>query len=192
MTTKRKLDHEIVIDLYKNGMTVREIHEKTSYKMCSIDAIIRRNGINRYKDNEIKYYIDKNGCWICTSHAPNSKGYPMVMKNSKRELVSRYFYKKYKGEILKGLLVRHTCDVTNCINPDHLLQGTVKDNVRDSIERNRRSPQEGERNHNAKIRNKDIEYIRNNKNIKVLELSEKFGVHISTIYNIRSGRKRKN
>lgn len=46
-------------------------------------------------------------------------------------------YEKYKGEIPDGLLIRHTCDNRICINPAHLLIGTVADNMKDCIERGR-------------------------------------------------------
>lgn len=38
---------------------------------------------------------------------------------------------------IKGQVVRHTCDVPLCINPDHLLLGSVADNMRDRDERDR-------------------------------------------------------
>lgn len=38
-----------------------------------------------------------------------------------------------------GSLIRHTCDVPNCINPDHLIEGTQKQNMADAIERGRRN-----------------------------------------------------
>lgn len=34
-------------------------------------------------------------------------------------------------------VVRHTCDNPRCINPDHLIAGTQKDNVRDMFSRGR-------------------------------------------------------
>lgn len=34
-------------------------------------------------------------------------------------------------------ICRHSCDVKACVNPDHLLDGTQADNVRDAIERGR-------------------------------------------------------
>lgn len=40
-------------------------------------------------------------------------------------------------EQIKGVTVRHTCDNTRCINPDHLIGGTMLDNARDRVERGR-------------------------------------------------------
>jgi hypothetical protein len=39
--------------------------------------------------------------------------------------------------IRKGYLACHTCDVRACINPDHLYEGTVTDNNRDTVRRGR-------------------------------------------------------
>lgn len=38
---------------------------------------------------------------------------------------------------IRGVTVRHTCDNTRCINPEHLLLGTRADNNRDRAERGR-------------------------------------------------------
>lgn len=40
-------------------------------------------------------------------------------------------------ESIKGLLVRHTCDTPSCINPQHLLLGSHKDNTADMLARGR-------------------------------------------------------
>lgn len=37
----------------------------------------------------------------------------------------------------KGVVVRHKCDVKNCVNPDHLELGTQQDNINDKLERGR-------------------------------------------------------
>jgi hypothetical protein len=87
---------------------------------------------------EVAYNINhETGCWECTSHKPDSYGYAVVTINKKRHKLHRYMYELYKGAIPVGLLIRHTCDNRICINPDHLLVGTVADNVKDSIERGR-------------------------------------------------------
>jgi hypothetical protein len=38
-----------------------------------------------------------------------------------------------------GNVVRHTCDVPHCFNPDHLIEGTHADNMRDASKRGRRN-----------------------------------------------------
>jgi hypothetical protein len=77
-------------------------------------------------------------CWICTSHAPNSKGYPQIMINGKTLKLSRYVYNKEKGEIPQGMLICHSCDNPACINPLHLWSGTHKDNMQDMQAKGRR------------------------------------------------------
>ena len=56
------------------------------------------------------------------------------------DTIARHYYRHYNGEIPDGLVVRHTCDNTQCINPNHLLLGTHADNVRDKMERGRHKP----------------------------------------------------
>jgi hypothetical protein len=86
---------------------------------------------------EIEYEIDSKGCWVCTSHAPNSYGYSKKNIAGKMYSISRLMYIKHKEEIPYGMEVRHTCDNTKCINPEHLVIGTHKDNMRDMAERRR-------------------------------------------------------
>lgn len=50
----------------------------------------------------------------------------------------RYAYEYYKGEIPKGLIIRHVCDNPRCVNPDHLMAGTHKENVHDMMTRGRK------------------------------------------------------
>ena len=49
----------------------------------------------------------------------------------------RYSYMRFNGEIPRGLVVRHKCDVMNCVNPEHLELGTNEDNVDDRNSRGR-------------------------------------------------------
>jgi hypothetical protein len=46
----------------------------------------------------------------------------------------RVSYLRYKGPILEGMEVRHTCDVKLCVNPAHLLTGTRSQNIMDRSE----------------------------------------------------------
>src|SRR5690606_2215605 len=46
-------------------------------------------------------------------------------------------YLLFKGDIPTGKVVRHVCDNRGCVNPEHLILGTQKDNIHDCIKRKR-------------------------------------------------------
>lgn len=88
---------------------------------------------------------DKVGnCWIWNGPIKRNKKYiydvrgQLYLPRVRKSLwVHRLAYELTKGEIPKGMLIRHTCDNTLCINPKHLLLGTAKDNYDDMVSRNR-------------------------------------------------------
>jgi len=54
------------------------------------------------------YYIDENGCWICTSHHLDAHGYPQFYYNKKVITIQRYMFMMYKynnEKLPKGLCV---------------------------------------------------------------------------------------
>jgi len=64
-----------------------------------------------------------------------------------------------------GTCVLHKCDVTSCVNPDHLFLGTVKDNAEDMKRKGRslkgRSGGVGSANNNARLSENDVMLIFN-------------------------------
>jgi len=88
---------------------------------------------------EITYIINENNCHICTSHKPNDSGYPRMHYKNKSERISRVIYmnKYYPNGLPDGIVIRHKCDNPNCINIDHLEEGTKKDNSMDMSLRRR-------------------------------------------------------
>jgi len=135
----------------------------------------------------IKYIIDENGCHVCISHKPSKRGYPQCTRNGKPESISRYVWRKEKGEIPEGLFVCHTCDNKRCINPDHLFLGTPKDNMEDKIKKGRSVYVCGEMNGSHKLSNTDVlkikESLKTNKNCS--EIARRFGVSPRTINDIK-------
>ena len=49
----------------------------------------------------------------------------------------RISFRVHKGPIPEGLNVCHTCDVSLCINPNHLFVGTQQENLDDAKRKNR-------------------------------------------------------
>ena len=133
----------------------------------------------------IQYYIDSNGCWICISHKKDQCGYPVVTRNGKLWRGNRYSYTINKGDIPEGLVIRHTCDNPACINPDHLILGTQKDNVKDMLERDRFRDARGEKNPNFK--DFDIEGINNDYQLgmKMIDILVKYGISKTHFYRLK-------
>lgn len=73
---------------------------------------------------EDRYITEPNtGCWLWIGGV-NAHGYGVFRKG----LAHRWSYRRYRGEIPKGLELDHLCRTRCCINPDHLEAVTHKEN----------------------------------------------------------------
>lgn len=79
-----------------------------------------------------------DGCWLWTG-TKVSIGYGWFWHPG-GTYAHRWSYQHYVGLIPDGLVIRHKCDNPPCVNPDHLLVGTQRDNIADAISRGRHSP----------------------------------------------------
>lgn len=81
-----------------------------------------------------KYQVVANGCWEWTG-TKNRQGYGVVGLYIGGAAIGvpapRLQWMHHHGEIPAGQVVMHSCDNPPCINPDHLLIGTQKDNLDD-------------------------------------------------------------
>lgn len=85
---------------------------------------------------------------ILSDFAPNSDGYVelhITTASGRRTSVKqhRFVYARYHKMSLsdmKNLVVMHKCDVRNCINPEHLMLGTVAMNNQDKLDKGRNVP----------------------------------------------------
>jgi len=83
---------------------------------------------------------DENGCMIYPDAKDKRRQIYVYIKGSNYETVSvsRLALSRHLGRpILPKLCACHTCDVPNCVNPDHLYEGTHADNMRDVRVRHR-------------------------------------------------------
>jgi len=84
--------------------------------------------------------VDANGCWLYPEIVSNTGyGHTQISTDGKRRnwAAHRLMWVLEKGPIPKDMLVCHTCDVRNCINPAHLWLGTNTDNQRDRVKKGR-------------------------------------------------------
>ena len=126
--------------------------------------------------------VDKTGiCWIWKGCLINNYG---IMYYRKPMRVHRFSYLIHIGELNSEKMICHTCDNSLCVNPNHLYQGSAKDNSRDSAERCRIPS--GENSHFAKLKKEDVRNILKSKK-KGVDLAKQYGVSENHISRIRTG-----
>ena len=135
----------------------------------------------------IKYDVSKSGCWEVTDRAKNKDGYPVARIKGQLDTLYRHFYRRYKGDIPKGNVVRHTCDNRLCCNPEHLILGTQKENVGDMLERGR-FPM-GVKHGRAKLDDKKVRKIRklHTTGASMSSIAREYEVDRKTIHKIING-----
>lgn len=72
----------------------------------------------------------ENDCWLWRS-GRFDYGYGMFWVNGANVGAHAYSWRLANGDIPDGLNVCHSCDVPECVNPNHLYLGTDKDNAAD-------------------------------------------------------------
>ena len=90
---------------------------------------------------------------------------------------------------IKGLVVRHTCDNPRCINPQHLIGGTIADNNRDRAERDRSAKRVPSR---QKLTKEDCAFIQKHHKKRhpeygTVALAKRFAVDSAVIIKVIKG-----
>lgn len=141
-----------------------------------------------------KWVENEAGCWIW--QRGQNKGYgkistrkggkPVTMNASRVTLA-----KKLGRPVRDGMQACHTCDVPLCVNPDHLYEGTPRENAADMMTRSR---------HNnsfikgglatRKLTEEKVVEIRDaaSKGSLYPPMADKYGVSIQTIANAVLGK----
>jgi hypothetical protein len=133
----------------------------------------------------MEYKILENKCWRCTSHCLSSAGYVKLTINGRQTSGHRFMYEKKYGKI-KSEVLRHTCDNSWCINPEHLIEGTHKDNVQDRVIRGRSAT--GVKNGRSKLNEKEVLKILSDIETPKMHLAKKYNVDPKVIRDIKQGK----
>lgn len=84
-----------------------------------------------------KVDIHTNGCWLW-NRGKNQKGYGLVKINGSMRPVHRLVLGEKLGRAVRsGMDACHKCHTPSCVNPDHLYEGTRRQNVQDMIDAGR-------------------------------------------------------
>lgn len=176
-----------------------------------------------------RYVVDsESGCWLWMGNK-HKDGYGVIcgkidgvryVKAGVNMLAHRASWILHYGDIqdngeYHGTVVMHKCDNPSCVNPEHLMLGSQKDNVHDAISKRRNIPIratniekarikkrtakakidqteifKGENNANAKLTEDDVRKIKKlmADGIKRMHICSMFKITKSALYAIHSGR----
>ncbi len=133
----------------------------------------------------------ENGCWTYTGFKGDG-GYGQIGVRGVHHLAHRLMWELWNKQVAPSeLVVRHTC-IGNpaCINPEHLILGTQKQNIQDCIDQGRFKPSaRGSKNSNAKLTEEAVVKMKSLRNptdgskpVPFRVISEQFGVSYSAAY----------
>ena len=137
-------------------------------------------------------------CWewtgsVCSRKPHRAYGRIEYRKNNKTYhlLAHRLSYALNVRPIPEGFIICHTCDNPICVNPDHLILGTHRINVRDAINKGRRNDREGIDHRGSVLTAKQVADIRSSK-LTGRALAKKHNVSPMTISRARNFHSYKN
>lgn len=129
----------------------------------------------------------------CIEYAPTKHAYGLISITidmvSKRVPAHRAMYMAVNDclDLSSNVHIRHRCDNPKCINIQHLIAGTPKDNVQDCIERVRRATKY-KYHHRTRIHDESkVESIRNAIG-KHKWIAQEHGVSVGYVSKIKSGK----
>lgn len=133
--------------------------------------------------------VDRSGgdesCWIWLGGL-DSGGYGLFRYKGKNTKAHRFAYELFFSALVE-IDACHSCDNPRCVNPKHIWPGSAFDNMRDMVLKKRHNPMIGEANTNAKLTPLDVLeiYDRANRGDGLREISDAFGVSMSTVSDIK-------
>ena len=126
------------------------------------------------------------GCFLWLG-LRNEHGYGRFRVGGRLVLSHRFAWERSNGRTADGQVVRHRCDTPACVNPDHLIAGSIADNVRDRDERGRTA--RGRHNGRAELNEEAVREIRRRLlGESQASIAHRYGVNARVIFDIKHGR----
>jgi len=156
---------------------------------------LKHVSINRRQRTEMElrnYFWERvnkngpNGCWLWTSWKTPG-GYGAGNFNGVFLIASRLSVLLHNGKLDTTKAVCHKCDNRRCVNPDHLYEGTYKENFRDMFVRGRYVFMRGSANGHSKLNEQQVKEIRESfspRRITKQMLADKFCISLSVIEQV--------
>ncbi|MER5750632.1 HNH endonuclease [Streptomyces sp. NPDC002088] len=127
-------------------------------------------------------------CWPYTANTTRL-GYGMFHLNGRNQPAHRVAFFLTHGRWPEPHCL-HSCDNPPCCNPAHLSEGTHQENMRQMVERDRRTPSTGESHPAARLTEEDLAEARQlrDQGWKLSDLSQRYGISLSAIGRALQGR----
>lgn len=126
-------------------------------------------------------------CWLWTA-GKNGKGYGFFWFDGRGVAAHRFSYELTFGPVPEGLVIRHKeCDNPPCVNPRHLMPGTVKQNKDDETGKMRHLF--GERHHFTPLSEADVIAMRAEhvEGARPFELAARYRISKQAVIKILKG-----
>lgn len=161
--------------------------------------------VELFEANTLKLGLDECWPWKGSVHKKDNRGVIWIKEEKKNVVAPRLSWRVATGEWpSRSLLVCHSCDNPNCVNPNHLWLGTVGDNARDAASKGRLATQKnpsssffsspasneyrprGQGHGRSLLSDDQVKWIRENyrphhRDFGARAMSRKFGVHHDTV-----------
>lgn len=145
------------------------------------------------KTEELKFWkrvaitsnIEK--CWEWLGAISGGTGYGIAEYKNKLQGCHRIAWQiANKRKPTKFIL--HSCDNRSCVNPNHLREGTHRDNMKDAVSRDRMA--KGEEFVSSKLSEKEVRKIKQmlRNGVSGNKIANQYGVVRGTIYAIKHGK----
>ena len=128
-----------------------------------------------------------DGCWLWKG-GKDKDGYGLFngkVDGTLHSRAHRYSYARYRGPIPSVMRVCHTCDVPECVRPDHLFLGTDADNMADKEAKGRHRSPIGEKHYRALLTEDQVRAILDDPR-RHSRIAAEYKVSRTTISSIKS------